>query len=282
MAGAVPPDTRTVTVIFHGKPVEAAAGEVVLEFDPRRTPDQRIAILTSLGLRERLWLDHLHMGAFTIMTGQSIEEVIDAASRTAGIRGACPNPRPHVLSCNPVCRGPVTTCPGVGDILYPRQMLTLRWSDIDRAWNDPSIYGSRSNPAITIWVLDTGVDKRHPDLMEKFLYDPATDEAIGFPDTGFVDKGGHGTKVASVAAAATGNQGTYAGPIIQIYDVSMDYLPLMKVMPTPRRELAGGAVGSTLYAIGGRDPRHPALDTVEEYDLGASIWTTGEKMGRAT
>jgi len=132
--------------MYHGKAVEAAAGEVALEFDQRQTPDQRAAILASLGLSERRWVDDAHVGAFTIMTGQSIEEVIRQAEGTPGIVRASPNPRLYQLSCNPLCHGPATVCPGVGDILYPRQTGTLGWSDIDRAWNDPSIYGARSNP----------------------------------------------------------------------------------------------------------------------------------------
>jgi hypothetical protein len=147
---------------------------------------------------------------------------------------------------------------------------------MDRAWNDPSIYGAKSNPDISIWVLDSGSDPRHPDLVDKYRRDSAgssTGFAIpGFPD--FSDVGGHGTLVSGVAAASVDDRATYTLPLVQVCDAVGGSGVGKDVMPTSRRELAGGMVGSVVYAIGGRSSATILHGQVEGFDVETSTWTT--------
>jgi hypothetical protein len=158
-------------VNYHGRLVESMPGEVVIRFAPTVTRDVRLRIASSLGLAERLFLESTGLGAYTILSGESVEDAIDAAAKTTGVVEACPSVAARLLSCYTACGGTRMSCSEPNEIYYPGQSGHLGLTDIDRAWNDPSIYGSRSNPNITIWVIDSGADTRHPDLVDKFIYD---------------------------------------------------------------------------------------------------------------
>jgi hypothetical protein len=183
--------------MYRGQPVTAIAGEVVLEFKPDVSSDQRRRIASSLGLSERLFLRHSPLGAYTILSGQSVEDVISAALKVDGVANAGPSAAAQFQSCSPACGEMLGACAMPDDALYPaRQLGDVGWTDIDRAWNDPAIYGSRSNPDITIWVLDSGIDPRHPDLVDKLLRD-GYGKAVGFITpgfSGFQEGNGHGDR----------------------------------------------------------------------------------------
>jgi hypothetical protein len=85
---------------------------------------------------------------------------------------------------------------------FTAQERYLRAVRLPGAWD--STRGSRS---VVIAVLDTGVDLDHPDLAAKLLPGFDAVEHDGVPD----DDAGHGTFVAGVAAARTGNGTGVAG-----------------------------------------------------------------------
>jgi len=264
-----------ITVNFQGRAMKAVAGEIILEFRSDLSDEAKRRVVSSLGLRERLLLMRAPMGAYTILNGKSVEEVVSAAARTEGICKAGPSAVAELLSCSSTCGGSAAACPLPDDALYPGQLGNLGLTGMDQAWNDPSVYGAQSNPDITIWVNDSGVDPRHPDLVDKFLYDGAgtpTGFAVpGYPT--FADGNGHGSFVAGIAAAATNNRDRYTLPLVQEGDTTGASPVLKNTMLTARRELSGGIVGSTIYAIGGRTARGQVLNTVEAYDVQTSIWT---------
>jgi subtilisin family serine protease len=88
------------------------------------------------------------------------------------------------------------------DPQYRRQATYLRQIGMQRAWNR-----TRGSPDVTIAVVDSGVATGHPDLRGKVVgrYNAVTG------GRSVVDRDGHGTAVASIAAAATSNRKGIAG-----------------------------------------------------------------------
>lgn len=102
-------------------------------------------------------------------------------------------------------------------------------------WGVPAIHAeeawtiTKGSPAVTIAILDTGVDMNHPDLVGKFWTNPGEIPGNGIDDDGngytddvngydFVnldnnpqDDNGHGTHVAGISAAASNNGVGVAG-----------------------------------------------------------------------
>ncbi len=91
---------------------------------------------------------------------------------------------------------------GVGtpnDPLFPQQWAYEQSSDADV--DGPLAWAMTTGAAIPIAVLDSGIDATHPDLAAKI--DPGYD--VVDDDSDPADGTGHGTQVASVAAAHTDN-----------------------------------------------------------------------------
>ena len=101
------------------------------------------------------------------------------------------------------------------DPLFPEQW-GLAQIDAPRAWSS----GARGSGAV-IAVLDTGVDLQHPDLAAKIVAGADVAEDSGGACAGPQDEQGHGTHVAGIAAAVTGNGTGVAGtaPDAQIMPV---------------------------------------------------------------
>lgn len=95
---------------------------------------------------------------------------------------------------------PVTTTPNDG--LYGDYQWNLRHIHADDAWDITT--GSDS---VTIAIVDTGVDLTHPDLASKIVSGWDTINNDNDPS----DDNGHGTHVASIAAAASNNGTGIAG-----------------------------------------------------------------------
>jgi subtilisin family serine protease len=93
---------------------------------------------------------------------------------------------------------------GASDDPYFSQQWSLSQIHAADAW------GTSTGSGVTIGIVDTGVDSAHPDLRSKI---DATANCLGAPcrDGGADDGHGHGTLVAGIAAAATGNGRGVAG-----------------------------------------------------------------------
>jgi subtilisin family serine protease len=86
---------------------------------------------------------------------------------------------------------------------YPSQW-GLRAVRAPAAWDR-----THGSPETIVAVVDSGVDATHPDLAAKLV--PGWDATVGAPlPPGDTDPSGHGTAVAGVVAAATGNGGGLA------------------------------------------------------------------------
>ena len=74
----------------------------------------------------------------------------------------------------------------------------------------PEAWGTATGAGVTIGIIDSGVDRDHPDLRSKI---DATADCVGGTcrDGGGDDVHGHGTLVAGIAAASTGNGRGIAG-----------------------------------------------------------------------
>ncbi len=80
-------------------------------------------------------------------------------------------------------------------------------------------------------------------------------------------------KIVVVGGITTGNQQTDS---IVIFDPAVDYWLHGPPIPTKRDHLIAGAVGSVVFAIGGRNG--PNFDVVEAFDVRTGRWTTRAKM----
>src|SRR5947209_114824 len=97
----------------------------------------------------------------------------------------------------------------------PMPALASNDTYFDQQWNlaqihAPDVWGASTGAGIVIGVVDTGVDLSHPDLRGKV---DGTANCIGGTchDGGAEDGHGHGTIVAGIAAAVTGNGRGIAG-----------------------------------------------------------------------
>jgi subtilisin family serine protease len=88
------------------------------------------------------------------------------------------------------------------DPLYGSQPF-LPQIEANRAW----IIARGSSPRVAVAVIDTGVDRDHPDLVSRLLPGPDLAEHDGNPE----DTCGHGTHVAGIIGAATNNGLRVAG-----------------------------------------------------------------------
>ena len=124
--------------------------------------------------------------------------------------------------------------PGTGpvnDPLFPRQW-GLTQIHAPAAWQR----GVKGR-GVTIAVVDTGVDLKHPDLASKLV--TGKDFQAGARDCppGPQDENGHGTHVAGIAAAVTDNAIGVAGTA-----------PAAKIMPVRVLDASGSGDSSTIIA----------------------------------
>ncbi|MBX3000070.1 MAG: S8 family serine peptidase [Caldilineaceae bacterium] len=88
------------------------------------------------------------------------------------------------------------------DSLYGRYQWNLRQIRADQAWDRTT-----GSSHVVIAIIDTGVDLTHPDLVDKIV--PGYD--LLHNDADPADDQGHGTHVASIAAASSNNEQGIAG-----------------------------------------------------------------------
>ena len=93
---------------------------------------------------------------------------------------------------------------GPDDPYFSRQWGLARIR-ADQAW------AVANGAGVTIAIVDTGVDLSHPDLASKLVSAPDADFSGDLVSDGPQDENGHGTHVAGIAAAITGNGTGVAG-----------------------------------------------------------------------
>jgi serine protease len=143
---------------------------------------------------------------------------------SAGAAPACPSTNYAYNTGGAPRSGPVN------DPLFPRQWA-LTQIKAPAAW----ARGARG-AGVTIAVVDTGVDLKHPDLRSKLV--PGKDFVSNGCPAGPQDENGHGTHVAGIAAAVTNNGIGVAG-----------VAPAAKIMPV--RVLDAGGSGDSGTIVNG-------------------------------
>jgi len=96
---------------------------------------------------------------------------------------------------------------------YFNQQWGLKKIQAPEGWNL-----THGNPQVKIAILDTGIDRDHPDLSAK------VDKWIDMTSSGMDDLFGHGTHVAGIAAAVTNNNQGVAGLGYDVHLVSIKVL----------------------------------------------------------
>ncbi|MBB5867552.1 type VII secretion-associated serine protease mycosin [Allocatelliglobosispora scoriae] len=118
-----------------------------------------------------------------------------------------------------------------GDTAIPARPWAQRWLAPERAW--PLSDGGH---AVTVAVVDTGVDRVHPQLADAVL--PGVD-LLGDAGAGRVDCTGHGTAVASLIAARPADGIGFAG-----------VAPKARILPVRVVERADGDIDPAKVAAG--------------------------------
>ena len=125
--------------------------------------------------------------------GQGVTTVVESSTTTTTTTTTSP---PVPTQEPPTTQVPATTvAPTTPDPLLPQQWAVSQLR-LPEVWNR-AVRGDD----VVIAVVDTGVDLDHPDLVDKLV--PGIDIVDG--DDTPQDTNGHGTHVAGIAAATTGN-----------------------------------------------------------------------------
>jgi thermitase len=199
--------------------------EVIVQFLPSVPAEQQAAIAASFGASLRPILrtpGHI----LTLPAGRSAIDVSNALSARPDVRFAEPNfiavfparpnvkPLPAAATAAAAPASPVTTTATVttfpSDQLFSQQWALRNASQKDRdirieaAWKV-----SANSSAVTIAILDDGVDSHHPDLKDKIVnpFDAITGTNGQTPNPW----DSHGTASAGIAAATTNNGVGIAG-----------------------------------------------------------------------
>ncbi|MED2970806.1 S8 family serine peptidase [Fictibacillus sp. B-59209] len=138
------------------------------------------------------------------------------------------------------------------DKLYARQWSLPRMG-VPRAWDD--LKAAKKHSKVTVAVLDSGVNYRHPDLKGQTLKGYDTYEKDADP----MDRLGHGTKVSGVIAAKSNNLTGVAGinPYAKILPIRIgnttgatlfDFLDGLKYAISQKPDIINISMGSTNYS----------------------------------
>ncbi|MEB3284463.1 MAG: S8 family serine peptidase [Candidatus Sericytochromatia bacterium] len=126
-----------------------------------------------------------------------------AALRDRGLRHADPNPMVYAISS--------TRQSGTPDDEFYALQYGLVQKDVPTVWRKSS-----GDPAVTVAVVDTGVDYSHPDLKDRVVLGPDLAFRAGRifnrkDKDGPMDDNGHGTHCAGIIAATANNKLGIAG-----------------------------------------------------------------------
>ena len=151
--------------------------------------------------------------------------------------------------------------------------------DADMVWDkngdmdvDP---GANTGEGIRVAVLDTGIEKTHPDL-EMNIKGGINTVGPGFPDDNWNDTHGHGTRIAGVIAAVDNDVGVIGiGPEIELYAVR--FRETLYMIPQ---------LGSTIdlcegmeWCILGPDGQPGTGDEMQVINMSFSMWSVIDPHG---
>ncbi len=195
--------------------------EVIVRFEGSVSPEQQAQLAASLGATSRPVMGSPGR-VFSLSSPRSVPAALQELNGRPEVRFAEPNlvaifpPRPGVRA-RPVGIGPSgPATPANPTATYPsdtlfRQQWALRSAGsgsygigVIEAWK-----ASADTSAVTIAILDEGVDATHPDLKDKIVFPfDATTGLVGQTPNAW---DAHGTACAGIAAAVTDNQLGVAG-----------------------------------------------------------------------
>jgi thermitase len=185
-----------------------APGELLVTY---RRPSARASLARAVGARQLTWNPTLRVQQLRV---RSLSRAAERLRRSPSVALVERNPLsvPDHVSCvgNPVCAIP-------NDPYFPRQW----WLQNDTATVEPSagaVFGADvaaplawriagGNPAVLVAIVDTGIDRSHPDVGPRVI-GSATLVGNGGDVNDYV---GHGTAIAGVIAAIPNNGVGVAG-----------------------------------------------------------------------
>ena len=168
----------------------AARGLVRVAWNPTLRTAQYVAVAGATGSPGTLGVAAATNRARRFDAGERtrLGGLAKALARTAGVAAAAPPVRLEVAA------GP-TPVTAPNDTYWSRQ-----WA-MDAIGVRSGWALTRGRPEIVVAVVDTGVDLDHPDLAGRLV----TGTDIGSGDSDPTDENGHGTHVAGIVAAVSGN-----------------------------------------------------------------------------
>ena len=233
----IEPQTDSVPLAAGGSPAEFVPGEILVKFKSQVTLVEKPGIQTSTnrGSLNTRWKVKVS-SRLSLFSRTRQSQAWEPGSPSTANAQAAARSLDHLTYCTyqhktmswqrskrfrptrkrrirraELCRGPDLTAPN-----HP---------GYGQQWGLPAVYAeeawtiTKGNPAVTIAILDTGVDLNHPDLAGKTWTNPGEIPGNGIDDDGngyiddvsgydFVnldntaqDDNGHGTHVAGIAAA---------------------------------------------------------------------------------
>ncbi len=190
--------------------------------------------------------DEIFFQKVRIPAGETIENVIQKYKADPAVRYAEPNFIKRKFTA-------------VNDPLY-----TENPTDVARQWgiakiNVKQAWGISTGSGVVVAVLDTGIDKDHPDFASALT--PPETWGVYIGTTGIKDVDGHGTHVAGIIAARSNGQ--------YVVGVATNCLILpIKVLGDDRKGTLASGINGLIYASTVTIPGHPAGVRIINLSLG--------------
>jgi subtilisin family serine protease len=209
-AGRTARQPRVERMTTRPRTVRCAPDRVLLRFRPEIDPDYGESLLRSYGFPAVARIPAIGVFSVTTSPGVSVTETLALLRRNPDIELARPDYRARLAvvpndSYFQRYQYALQNRGGILDIGPLIQPQTTGGADIKAtfAWDEV-----RGDAGTVIAVLDTGIDRTHPDLAAKIV-SPGRDFAND--DLDATDDHWHGTHVAGIAAADTDNAEGIAG-----------------------------------------------------------------------
>jgi subtilisin family serine protease len=209
---AAPSARREIRALGGGQPLRSggtryAAGQVLVRFRPSASAQFIAATLDRYDVKPIKRISRLNLYQVKIADSVSVEEMADALSRNPDIMSAGPNyiARITVTPNDPLFRYQYALHNTGQDISSPDGQRGTANADIKAMAGWEETVGTADT---VIAIIDSGIDFDHPDLKDKIV---SRGHDFANNDDDALDDNGHGTFVAGVAAAATGNDEGIAG-----------------------------------------------------------------------